>query len=316
MTSKSFKLSTLLLLPVVLLITVVSCNDNPTEPVQGAWKRQVSGSTNSLNGVWGTSAHNVYAVGDGGTILHYDGVTWSEMNSGTTIALESIWGSSGSNIFAVGPGNIILHYDGTEWTTMASGVSMNLADVHGTSASSVYAVGNGGTVLHFDGHGWSRITSETTQNLYAVWSSRDYVHPSVSQSLLTVFAAGWSGVRHYDGEQWTGISGIDRSMGVWGAKWNDVFVTTTSGSVLHYNGYTIRNEWGKLSTGYLMDIWGTSGEDVFAVGFGGTIFHYDGTKWSSMSTGTSGVLHSVWGSAGDDVFAVGSDGTIVHYGPQ
>ena len=39
---------------------------------------------NELYGVWGSSASDVFAVGDGGTILHYDGSAWSAMSSGTT----------------------------------------------------------------------------------------------------------------------------------------------------------------------------------------------------------------------------------------
>ena len=48
-------------------------------------------------------------------------VSWSEMTSGTTVSLPAIWGSSGSNVFAVGDNGTILHYDGTAWSAMTSG---------------------------------------------------------------------------------------------------------------------------------------------------------------------------------------------------
>lgn len=35
------------------------------------WSSQNSGTTQALYGVWGTDANNVWAVGDSGTILHY-----------------------------------------------------------------------------------------------------------------------------------------------------------------------------------------------------------------------------------------------------
>ena len=50
----------------------------------------------------GVPASDVFAVGDGGTILHYNGSTWSSMTSGTTNYLRGVWGSSGSDVFAVG----------------------------------------------------------------------------------------------------------------------------------------------------------------------------------------------------------------------
>ncbi len=63
--------------------------------------------------MWGSSASDVFTVGDGGTILHSDGSSWSAMSSGTTNYLRGVWGSSGSNVFAVGDLGTILHY-GTE----------------------------------------------------------------------------------------------------------------------------------------------------------------------------------------------------------
>ena len=46
-----------------------------------------------LNGVWGSSSSDVYAVGQLGGILHYDGDSWSKMASGTSIGLSGIWGT-------------------------------------------------------------------------------------------------------------------------------------------------------------------------------------------------------------------------------
>ncbi|MBW1786259.1 MAG: hypothetical protein JRK53_06510, partial [Deltaproteobacteria bacterium] len=57
---------------------------------------------NHINGIWGASSSNVFAVGELGTILHYNGSKWSVMSSGTTVTLKSVWGSSGTDVFAVG----------------------------------------------------------------------------------------------------------------------------------------------------------------------------------------------------------------------
>lgn len=37
----------------------------------GTWRRMTSGTAASLNGIWGSSANDVWAVGNSGTILHY-----------------------------------------------------------------------------------------------------------------------------------------------------------------------------------------------------------------------------------------------------
>jgi hypothetical protein len=74
-----------------------------------------------LKGIWGAAADDVFAVGDGGTILHYDGADWRPMASGIGENLEAIWGVSGTDVFAVGTGGTILHYDGVDWNPMPSG---------------------------------------------------------------------------------------------------------------------------------------------------------------------------------------------------
>ena len=69
-----------------------------------------SGTTQILRGLWSSADNNIYAVGDGGTILQFDGAVWTKINSGTTVNLRGVWGSSFNNIYAIGDGGTILHY--------------------------------------------------------------------------------------------------------------------------------------------------------------------------------------------------------------
>ena len=113
----------------------------------------------SLESVWGSSATDVFAVGDIGTILHYDGDTWSGQASGSTNWLYGVWGSSATDVFAVGVDGTILHYDGDTWSVQASGTGVGLLGVWGSSATDVFAVGGNraigeGTILHYDGDTW------------------------------------------------------------------------------------------------------------------------------------------------------------------
>ncbi|MBI5480726.1 MAG: hypothetical protein HY906_17845, partial [Deltaproteobacteria bacterium] len=110
-----------------------------------------SGTTQWLSGVWGSSATDVFAVGEWGTILHYNGSAWSPMASGTTRWLYGVWGSSATDVFAVGSGGTILHYNGSAWSPMTSGTTQNLWGVWGSSATDVFAVGSAGTILQLSG---------------------------------------------------------------------------------------------------------------------------------------------------------------------
>jgi hypothetical protein len=79
----------------------------------GSWAIQYTSSQNSyLYGIWGISANNIYAVGDKGTILHYNGKTWNETNTDKTVYLKAVWGSSASDVYAVDSVGDILHYYG------------------------------------------------------------------------------------------------------------------------------------------------------------------------------------------------------------
>ena len=105
------------------------------------------------NAVWG-SGSTVWVVGDN-TILRCSPSCANETAPGSG-ALLSVWGSSASNIFAVGDGGRIVRYNGSAWSAMSSPTSRTLARVSGSGANDVWAVGDS-VVLHFDGSQWSSV---------------------------------------------------------------------------------------------------------------------------------------------------------------
>ncbi len=46
----------------------------------------------SVKKIWGENSNSIYAVGDGGNILHYADDTWTKFSSGTTNQLWDVWG--------------------------------------------------------------------------------------------------------------------------------------------------------------------------------------------------------------------------------
>lgn len=257
---------------------------------------------NTLNSLWGMG-DSLFAAGEAGTILRYDGTAWIPMPGGTEYSLNGIWGSSESNIFAAGDAGIILHYDGADWNAMNSSISENLKAIWGISDSDMFAVGDAGIILHYDGTDWVLVNSGTENNLCAVWGHGN-----------SVFAAGENGtVLHYDGTDWnpadTGI--FEKLNGIWGTSASDVFAVGDAGIILHYDG----TGWSTADSGTpenLTGIWGTSGEDIYATGAYGTMLHYDGTRWTAMKSNTAEWLYDVRGNAGS-VFAAGHYGTLLRY---
>jgi hypothetical protein len=82
------------------------------------WDPMSSGVTSDLQSVWGSVSTDVFAVGNSGTIIHYDGNVWGPMSSGITNDLQSVWGSASTDVFAVGSSGTIIHYDGNTWGPM------------------------------------------------------------------------------------------------------------------------------------------------------------------------------------------------------
>ena len=72
-------------------------------------------------------------------------------------------------LFAVGDYGRIIHYDGTSWNLEDSGTDEHLFGVSGNSSSEVYAVGAKGTIVHYDGTSWQPEISGTTTDLWSIW---------------------------------------------------------------------------------------------------------------------------------------------------
>jgi len=280
------------------------------------WKLQPSGTPRILQGVWGTGPTDVFAVGAGGTILHWDGAAWTPMSSPTSKSLGAVWGSSTSDVFAVGAGGTIVHWDGASWSAMSSPTDANLLGVWGSGYRDVYAVGPGlfdspGVIAHWNGDVWSATTVDTP-SLNAVWGSG----PN------DVFVVGYAGnVLHWDGTQWSKMPLLDNLNAIWGSGPDDVFAVGFMGHVWHWNGH-VWYMMGSATNAWLKGVWGTGPNDVYAIepsGPGaGVVVHWDGVSWSVVYQDSGSPqdvfdhIAAIWGSGRNDVFVVGAANNVLH----
>lgn len=235
-------------------------------------------TTRTINGLWGTGANDIWAVGGGGgsVILHWDGTAWTRIAHPGTSSLYAVWGTSARDVWAIG--STILHWDGVRWEDKrlrGDGTVVNSAQLNaiwGSSASSVWMVGEAGTALLHDGRDWSPSLRKVGNDINSLWGS----------SLDDIWGVGYAGtIVHSDGTGWQ-----DRSL-----KADGTPVTTQS----------------------LLATWGSARDDVWAVGYSGAVLHFDGTGWSAVASGTTSGLRGLWGSAANDVWVVGEGGTILRW---
>jgi photosystem II stability/assembly factor-like uncharacterized protein len=277
-----------------------------------AWGPETSGTTVTLQGVWGRSADNLFIVGDSGTILHSidDGKTWSPQASGTAAGLKGVHGTPAtSDVFAVGAAGTLLHSaDGMTWSAQASGTGKNLNAVC-AGGGEQWVFGDGGLALH-------------SLNLGATWTP---VGTGVGASLLgcrivqpnDVFAVGTNGhLLHWDGAMWTTLtSGTSANLHrVWASSANNVFVTSDAG-ILHSTNDGVTWSAPLAIGGMVVGLDGATPNDLDAVGFFGFIGRTQngGGQWTAEASGTTNSLANVLALAPDDRFAVGTAGTILHY---
>lgn len=294
----------------------------------------------TARGIWGSSVTDVFVVGDGGTIVHWDGIQWIKMRVSFLSKLEAVAGSSAAEVFAVGDGGAIERYTGAGWADdlMVSPASQ-LRDLWVAGPDELYAVGATGssTIFHYQAGAWTSETSNVAipGTLTAVWgrSPTDVfavgqlagTHRTASSTWTTISsgeigaaAAVWgdastvyavgSRVVAYDGTSWTTITSADHTYnGVWVAPSGKVWLSAIDG-IGHLTGTTVAYD---IAQGQYNAIWGASETDVFAVGIG-TVQHGGDSGFVAMTIPTTATLTGVWGRAADDVFAVGVGSTVLH----
>jgi hypothetical protein len=252
-----------------------------------------------LHAVWATSAQDVFAVGDRGTILHRQRGAWTTMASGTTANLRGVWGASASEVWAVGEAGTVLRYDGVRWTALA-GIAIDLHAVWGTGPSDVFLVGPG-RVFQWDGVAFaSRPLAGEPLAIHGTGPADVWITGESSR------------VSHYDGT-WT--TGIDPGAGstyfaVVAAASDDVWVSTfvPGAEMFQFDGA----RWTPHATGggVFQGLHAIASDDVWGAG-GSSVGHWDGTGWQVERPAGPAQLWGVHG-AGSALWIVGSDSLILH----
>jgi photosystem II stability/assembly factor-like uncharacterized protein len=237
------------------------------------WTKQNSGTIKDLEGVWGSSATDVWVVGLKGTVLHTTdgGTTWSSVSL-TTTDIGDVWGAGANDVYIVGAGGMVKHYNGTWSNVSVSAGPTNIYGVWGASGSDVYLFGANGLVLHGSAaSGFSKGASPTSDTLNYGWGTSNGNDIWVPSNNSTFTAAQvWHSSDH-------------------GATWQSQLMAPALGA-----------------------IWVSGSGHAYVVGYQIWDSTDNGGTWNTAG-GSPAPLYGIGGDAnGTGVWAVGQAGTILH----
>lgn len=297
----------------------------------------------ALQAAWGFGPDDVWAAGEVGLMLHYDGEAWRFVDAGTHEDIHQLWGAAPDDLWAAAGAGGLLHYDGVAWER----VDVDVADtghvraVHGFSADDVWVAADSG-VLRFHGGQWSSVPIVP-----------DYPsdHPLYgTDEPASVLALGGTGpddlwavgveglMAHFDGSAWAVSYRFDvlrfppdqKDFPILlsvHATADAVFVGGNAGYVIRGEGQTEVNSWARhdVPDGGIVAFHSPAPGAVFATAHS-AIARWQGAGWdvypreldfSDQPFVQGGVvsksLLTMYGASADDIWAFGHLGAFAHF---
>jgi len=167
----------------------------------------------SINKLWGSSPNDLYAVGNGGNIAHWNGSSWKKIESGTNLNIVGIWGDfnpksleteiiciAGESIPGIQFKMFKLNKNGTS-NIKTDGIEQLASTCWFIAGKKYYVAGEG---------------IKYTYMLNTPWKSEKNVNPDdfgrriKGQTLIDIFTAGIYGlISHYNGYSWKHYTGSE-----------------------------------------------------------------------------------------------------------
>ena len=298
------------------------------------WVSEDAPSSADLYAVFGVDGGDVWAVGEGGTVLVRRDTTWTQLDSGVEVDLRGVWGTGKEHVVVVGDACTALEFNGQIEPPEDGGEmppDLRPLDVEGCPGCCPDDCAPDVVCWSFTG-----MTGDEPTGANAVGGSRIYWYngQSITQggshadNLLGVhrnagddiYISGDNGVtRHNDGDGWdrqevavcpVGLVDGECPMDperpilydIWVGPGGAGATVGNSGGLFAYPPPS-EGEWlsaktdlsGTLRAVHGRDVAGAEyGAEVWAVGDSGAVFRQKGKKLSRQNVGTNEDLHGVW----------------------
>lgn len=308
------------------MLLAAGCSEEDTKPTYPPQPENPVGTW--FLGIWGSSADDIYVVGQPGLIFHWDGTAWTQQESGTTQSLTDVWGDDAGNVYITGHEGTILQKSGSGWSKMSSGTSMDLYSI-GTYQGTVMATGFKGALRQLVGSAWQ----EGPEMVYlrdqndAVTDSFSRIEDDRIESLAAVTEYGIAGAdgvvlmedEEYDwlqrrvtgGENWVTCSSSDERV-------SGNFIATDGGRLFQLSlqdgdRYAWDERYSPALDSVIYGIYSDTADSVWAVTNDGKINRVDPDNSFHALYEDGLTLFDIWGTSGTNLYAVGIDARVLHF---
>ena len=274
-----------------------------------------SGTRWNLRAIHGTRRDRLYAVGDAGIVLTFDGKAWRTLRPADPINadLSGVYSPAKGQVVAVSLSGEILHFSDGKWTEHQP-TNQPLFGIWGDGKGRLYAVGKGGLMLkHQDGK-WDTTKSDSYEDLWGIWGNGDGSMVAVGSNRTVVALAS-------DGKSKEAVAGLSGFRDVWGLADGRSWAVGTRGNIIHQA--KAGAPWANQRTGISVDLLGVAGsddKDLVVVGQGGTLLTRGKRGyWVRTAGGSVERLVAVvpdLGSGQEGIMALGEKGSLLLHGDK
>jgi hypothetical protein len=279
----------------------------------GVWKSRSYGmdylnqSVEHVTGMWGSDARNLYAIGDNGSLMHFDGQAWGRDSISTTDRLRDIWGGGADDIYITTDADVH-HFDGGDWKSVYQGPFLGFDGIWGFDSGEIICVGSGG-IARYDGSTW--IVKKVNAGLENVWGATPDDVWAVSN---------WSILR-FDGNEWKLYDTGQQASGfrdIWGSA-RDAAYAVSHRAIYHFNGWQWEVREDAPGGINFRGIIGIDEGNIYVLA-AEHIYHYDGSSLRPIYQPPPDqryhrYLTAFWPESPTNLFAGGYGGLLMRCGP-
>ena len=249
---------------------------------------------NIIENIQGSAPSDLWAGGNAGTALHWDGHAWSgHPVTGEVYDVAGLLSLGQNDVWAIGQDGFF-HWDGADWTLS---LKLEAAAISGTGPSNAWAITSGGELMSLQQTGWGPRGPVGNDSCATIWASSP-----------TDVWIGCATMIHYDGTSFTDTGTVPGAFQMSGSGASEVWAATPNGA-WHWNGTT----WAQagLAGTILYDISVRAAGDVWAIDQEDALHHWQGSSWQQTWQGQPSTTRCVFAAPGADVWVGGTDGLLL-----